>query len=55
MPVGKASFEADKLIENIEAFVGFVKKSRPASTKGMYMKKICLSATMSPSVELDMG
>lgn len=55
VPVGKASFEADKLVDNIEAFVGFIKKSRPSSTKGTYLKKICLSATMSPSVELDVG
>ena len=55
VPVGKASFEADKLVENIEAFMGFVKKSRPASTKGTYIKKACLSATMSPSVELEVG
>lgn len=55
VPVGKASFETDKLVENIEMFVKYVKKVRPASTKGTYIKKACLSATMSPSVELDVG
>ncbi len=55
IPVGKASFEPDKLIENIETFITFVKKSRPASTKGMYIKKATLSATMSPAVELEVG
>ncbi len=53
VPVGKASFEAAKLRENIEMFVEHVKKLRPASTKGTYIKKVCLSATMSPSVPVD--
>jgi large subunit ribosomal protein L1 len=48
--VGKQSFEAEKLVENIEAFVSHIKKVRPAATKGMYIKKMCISATMSPSV-----
>ena len=55
VPVGKASFDGDKLIENVEAFIAYVKKIRPASTKGTYIRKACLSATMSPSVELDLG
>ena len=53
VPVGKGSFPPEKLIENIEAFITDVKRLRPASTKGTYIKKACLSATMSPSVELD--
>ena len=48
--VGKQSFENKKLIENIEAFVSHIKKVRPAATKGTYIKKMCISATMSPSV-----
>jgi large subunit ribosomal protein L1 len=51
--VGKASFEAEKLAENVEAFLAHVKSLRPASTKGMYIKRVCLSATMSPSVQVD--
>jgi large subunit ribosomal protein L1 len=50
--VGKQSFAAEKLIENIEAFVSHIKKIRPATTKGTYIKKICISATMSPSVSV---
>jgi len=50
--VGKQSFAAEKLIENIEAFVSHIKKIRPAATKGTYIKKICISATMSPSVSV---
>jgi len=50
--VGKQSFEKEKLIGNIEAFVSHIKKIRPTSTKGTYIKKMCLSATMSPSVAI---
>ena len=55
IPVGKASFEPEKLVENIDMFVKFIKKARPASTKGVYIKKATLSATMSPAVELEVG
>jgi len=48
--VGKQSFEAQKLIENIEAFVSHIKKIKPATAKGSYIKKMCISATMSPSI-----
>ena len=50
--VGRQSFEAGKLLENIESFIGHMKKIKPASAKGTYIKKICLSATMSPGVEV---
>jgi large subunit ribosomal protein L1 len=48
--VGKQSFEAAKLIDNIEAFLSHLKKIRPATAKGAFIKKMCLSATMSPIV-----
>jgi len=48
--VGKQSFDKQKLIENIEAFVAHIKKTKPVSAKGTYIKKMCLSATMSPGV-----
>ena len=51
--VGKQSFEAEKLIENVEAFVSHIKKIKPAASKGTYIKKMCLSATMSPSVAVN--
>jgi len=53
VPVGKASFEAAKLVENVTAFIDHVRKLRPASMKGTYIRKACLSATMSPAVELE--
>jgi large subunit ribosomal protein L1 len=48
--VGKQSFETEKLISNIEAFVSHIKKIKPAAAKGTYIKKLSISATMSPSV-----
>lgn len=50
--VGKASFEAPKLKENIEAFVNFVLGLKPHSVKGVYVKSVALCATMSPSVRI---
>jgi large subunit ribosomal protein L1 len=50
--VGKQSFEKQKLIENIEAFVSHIKRIKPSSAKGTYIKKACLSATMSPGVQV---
>ncbi len=50
--MGKQSFEKKKLIENIEAFVNHIKRAKPAGAKGTYIKKACLSATMSPGVEV---
>lgn len=51
--VGKQSFEEQKLIGNIEAFVSHIKKVKPASAKGTYLRNISICATMSPSVTVD--
>jgi large subunit ribosomal protein L1 len=51
--VGKQSFETGKLVENIEAFVAHVKKIKPAAAKGTYLKKMCISAAMSPGIKVD--
>lgn len=53
--IGKASFDADKLAENIRAFVDAVTKARPAGAKGTYLKKISLSSTMGPGVAVDLA
>jgi large subunit ribosomal protein L1 len=50
--VGKQSFDEQKLTENIEALLNHIKKIKPASTKGTYIKKMVLSATMSPGLEV---
>jgi len=51
--VGKQSFESQKLVENIEALISHIKKVKPAAAKGTYIKKVFLSATMSPSVAVN--
>ena len=50
--VGKVSFEAAKLAENVRAFVDAVSKAKPSGTKGTYMKKVALSSTMGPGVSI---
>jgi large subunit ribosomal protein L1 len=51
--VGKQSFDTDKLVENIEAFISHIKKIKPAAAKGTYIKKMCISATMSPGITIN--
>lgn len=51
--IGKQSFETNKLVENCEAFVSHIKKIKPAAAKGTYIKKMCISATMSPGVTVE--
>lgn len=53
--VGKASFEAEKLVENIKALVDAVQKARPTGAKGTYLKKAAVSSTMGPGVRVDIA
>ncbi|MEC9434783.1 MAG: 50S ribosomal protein L1 [Pseudomonadota bacterium] len=53
--VGKASFEAGQIAENIRAFVGAVSRAKPTGAKGTYLKKISLSSTMGPGVSVDVA
>ena len=53
--IGKASFDEQKLVENVRAFVTAVNKAKPAGAKGTYMKKISLTSTMGPGVSIDVG
>ena len=48
--VGKQSFDSQKLVENIEAFISHIKKIKPAAAKGNYIKKVSISAAMSPGI-----
>lgn len=50
--VGKASFDAKKLEENVLSFVDAVQKAKPAGAKGTYMKKVSLTSTMGPGVTI---
>jgi len=54
-PVGKASFAADTLKENLLALVDALVKAKPSAAKGTYIKKISLSSTMGPGVRLDIA
>jgi large subunit ribosomal protein L1 len=54
VPVGKVSFDADKLADNIKALVDAVSKARPSSAKGAFMLSCTLTATMSPGLSLDL-
>jgi large subunit ribosomal protein L1 len=54
-PVGKMSFAAEDLAENIEALVSHLRRMRPSAAKGTYIRKVCISGTMTPSVRLDIG
>jgi large subunit ribosomal protein L1 len=51
--VGKASFEHEKLIENIVAFVDAVAKAKPQGAKGTYIQRVAISSTMGPGVKVD--
>jgi large subunit ribosomal protein L1 len=53
--VGKASFDADKLVENIKAFADAVSKARPAGAKGTYIQRVAVSSTMGPGVKVEPG
>lgn len=51
--VGRASFSADKIIENIKFLVSAIVKAKPASAKGKYLKRCFISSTMGPGIEID--
>ena len=51
--VGKASFSADKLVENIKAFADAVQKAKPAGAKGQYINRVAVSSTMGPGVKVE--
>ncbi|ETP73537.1 50S ribosomal protein L1 [Oribacterium sp. C9] len=53
VPVGKASFETEKLQENLNTLMAAIVKARPATLKGQYMKSATLTSTMGPGVKLD--
>lgn len=52
-PIGRADFEVPALKENLSALIADLKKSKPASAKGAYVKKLTVSSTMGPGVSVD--
>ena len=51
--VGKISFDADKLCENVSALIDTVKRMKPSSSKGIYLRNFSLSSTMGPGLKVD--
>jgi len=54
VPIGKVSFEEDKLVENLTAIVDAVIKAKPAGAKGQYVKTATIASTMGPGISLDL-
>ena len=52
-PLGKISFGPEKLLQNMAAFFDVIQRLKPATSKGTYIKTICLSSTMGPGVKID--
>jgi large subunit ribosomal protein L1 len=55
IPFGKASFDADKLYDNMAVLMETIRKARPASVKGIYIKRVSVTATMSPGIRVDLS
>ena len=53
--IGKASFDADKIKENLVTIYNTILKARPTTVKGQYMKSLTLSSTMGPGIHIDMS
>jgi len=53
--IGKASFSAPQLADNIRAFMDTVMRLKPASAKGQYIRSVTISSTMGPGIHLDRG
>jgi len=54
-PMGKVSFGAEKIVENVAAFLETVIRLKPASSKGTYLKGIAISTTMGPGIKIDIS
>ena len=55
VPVGKASFEPERLLENAQAIVEAVNRVKPAGVKGVYVRRAVITSTMSPGIRLDLS
>ena len=52
---GKASFSEDQLRDNLQSIIDSIKRARPASTKGTYVRRITVANTMGPGIRLDIA
>lgn len=53
VPIGKVSFDAQKLLENFAALMEAIKKARPAGAKGAYIRRVTMTTTMGPGIKID--
>lgn len=53
--IGAANFDTDKILENMLAVMRDIRKQKPASSKGIFIKKVTLSTTMGPGIRVDVG
>ncbi len=53
VPVGKASFDVEKIVENANTIIDVIKKAKPATAKGQYLKSVTVSSTMGPGVKIN--
>ena len=53
VPIGKASFEEEKLNDNFQTLIGAINKARPAAVKGQFLKSVTITSTMGPGVKLN--
>jgi large subunit ribosomal protein L1 len=55
VPIGKASFASEALLENFRAVIDELNRAKPAAAKGRYVRRITVSSTMGPGVKVDPG
>lgn len=55
VPIGKVSFDVEKLVDNARMIIDAIVKAKPGTSKGKYLKKVALSSTMGPGVRVDVG
>jgi len=55
VPVGKASFAAEKIAENAQAILDAVQRQRPATVKGLFIKRLVVTSTMGPSIKVEIS
>ena len=55
MPIGRVSFEADKLMENLGAAIDAVVRAKPSAAKGQYIRSVTVTTTMGPGIKLDLA
>ncbi len=55
VPIGKVSFDAEKLMDNARVIIDAIVRAKPGTSKGKYLKKVALSSTMGPGIRVDVG